>query len=242
VKKIKSLGVIALMLISACAGSNGMKAENNVAPPDKKTDKKVVDSGRPLRILPAVNVKNSDFNRPKDLFAVKDVSKLCDLAAAKKYDAVKIMSFADLKSTEKEKLTKAMDDYAPVFPENYKLAVDGVIKTDYNNNGFDDILVRYAVSYLRPVFDADGNENMTLYDYKYLTVLRRGMLVDMPKGDISDYYYQDGNKSSQTFVKIAGRNYLATMNRNGRLVRVDEIRTSKNDVSNHLFCELGRQK
>ena len=241
-RKAKLWGIMILTLLSACVGGQELKVKNDTVYDNRKAKSKITDSSRPLRILPAVSVKNSDFNRPKDLFAVNNVAKICERAAAKKYEMAKIMSLADLKAPEREKLTKAMADYDPVFPENYKLAVDGVVKTDYNNNGFDDILVRYAVSYLRPVFDAEGNENMILYDYKYFTVLRRGELVDLPKGDLTDYYYQDKNKSSQDFIKIDGRNYMATLNRNGRLTRVDEIRSAKNDIGNHLFCELGRQK
>ena len=241
-KKRKVLSIIMLLLISACISVEGEKMKSNVAVVNGITSKKAIDSSKPLRILPSVSVKNSEFNQPKNLFAVSNVTRLCEQAAAKKYETIGIMSLAELKPDEREKLTKAMADYSPLFPDNYKLAVDGVIKTDYNNNGFNDILVRYAVSYLRPVFDTDGNENLVLYDYKYFVVLRRGELIDLPKGDIADYYYQDRNKSSQSFIKIDGRNYMATMNKNGRITRIDEIRTSKNDIGNHVFCEFGRQK
>ena len=178
------------MLLAACAGneSSGMKTANDAAPGNRKAEKKEIDGSRPLRILPKVNVKNSEFNQQKKLFAVRDVAKICERAAANKYETASVKDFSGLNPAEKDKLTKAMDDYAPVFPENYKLAVDGVVKADYNNNGFDDTLVRYSVSYLKPVFDADGGEHMVLYDYKYFTALRRGTLVDLPKGDIADYY------------------------------------------------------
>lgn len=243
VKRIKSWGIITLLLLAACAGGeSGVKTTGDAASAGRRAEKKEIDGSRPLRILPKVNVKNSEFSRQKDLFAIKDVAKICERAAANKYETAAVKDISGLKPAEKDKLTKAMDDYAPVFPEDYKLAVDGVVKTDYNNNGFDDILVRYSVSYLKPVIDADGGEHMVLYDYKYFTALRRGTLVDLPKGDIADYYYQDRNKSSQNIIKIDGRNYLATMNKNGRLTRVDEIRTTKNDIGSHLLCELGRQK
>ncbi|OPZ78306.1 MAG: hypothetical protein BWY78_00656 [Alphaproteobacteria bacterium ADurb.Bin438] len=228
----KSLLIIAILLASSCVATVDkvdLTQENQF-----KTSH--IDDGNPIKIVPKVEVVNSVIEYEKNLYINEEVSKVCETYKNGDYTEPKLLSRESLEDDYvKQEVSKAIAKYNEGL-EGKLSFVTGYLKVDYNNDGVEDILINHSISYYENGEDEAKTGIKIPYNYRYLTVYNNGELKEIVKGVEASYYYQNPYESSQTYIKMGGKNYLATKNKKGKIVRLDLI--NKKGFP-ETYCEFG---
>lgn len=182
--------------------------------------------------------------------------EICQLVKDGKYEEIQSVTYQEAGINEKDLIKKLVEENFPYTESIYN--EDKVVTiTDYNNDGKEDKLIRF-------IYDrTGGNGNIFVYYLILDDEKLEPLIYTRPNGNIffwrssinKEKTYWHPYSSGQRIIKVKGKNYLATLDRDPyfdkikqnrpdakykrTIVRVDLIMAYPDGKNiNHIVCEF----